>query len=171
MSIEDRAVLADRLDRITQAVGFTLWQIQELEGVVATYLVLVTKARPGMSEAEARQQLLDAKAKTLGNTIRLCVEAGLFESLQGRFKALLNERNWLVHRSRADSRAAVHGDVSMSALLARLEAIADAATELLHEVSALAEEFTHVRGDNAAEINRKAQQILEQWRAGNPSPW
>ena len=38
---------AERLAAITQKVGFTLWQLQELEGATAVYFVLVAQARRG----------------------------------------------------------------------------------------------------------------------------
>ena len=87
---------AQRLADITQCVGFALWQVQELEGVAAQYLVLRTKALLGMGSAAGNELVAKAQSRTFGFTLREIAGAGLFESeLQARFDALLSERTGL----------------------------------------------------------------------------
>lgn len=157
---------ADRLSAITQRVGFALWQIQELEGVSAQYFALLTQARKGMGIVEGDALVEKAQAKTFGSTIHQIAKAGLLSSeIETRFTALLGERNWLVHRSRAGSRNAVHDDKAMMALVTRLDALADEATVLLKEIGNLTEHFVHQHGVSAQYIDEMSEQLLEQWHA------
>lgn len=164
-SIENQLRKADRLSTITQRVGFALWQIQELESCSAQYFVLLAQAQKGMGLAEGDALIEKAQAKTFGSTIRQIVKARLMDSeIETRFTALLAERNWLVHRSRLDSRNAVHDDNAMSLLIARLDALANEATALLKEVGARIETFVRQHGVSAEYIDSMSKQILEQWQ-------
>lgn len=60
---------------------------------------------------DAAHMLFDkAQSKTFGATIQQLAKAALLSPvLAARFAALLTERNWLVYRSCADSRGAIHG--------------------------------------------------------------
>ena len=129
---------AQRLSEITQRVGFTLWQLQELEGVATTYFVLLAEAKRGMGTDAGEILVAKAQGRTFGVTIRQLKTAGLLTAeLEQRFRKLLSERNWLVHSSRADSRAAVHSNSEFGALLFRLDRIAEEALALLREIGGL----------------------------------
>ncbi len=159
---------ADRLDAITQRVGFALWQLQELEGVTAHYFVLVGQSKKGMG-LDAGNALLDkALKKTFGETIKQMTKAGLLSAeLQKNFESILKERNWLVHNSRADSRNAIHHDAAMHRTMSRLNAIADDTLILLRKISALSD--THVKKHGVSEefIAKKASEFLAQWHAAD----
>ena len=135
-SIEDQITMSERLPVITQQIGFSLWQIQELENVTAQYFVLLVQAEKGMG-LNAGDDLIEKALKgTFGTTIRRITDEGLFQpDLKDRFLKLLSERNWLVHRSKADSRSAVHNNNEMDRLLCRLESMSDEALELLKEIN------------------------------------
>jgi len=155
---------ADRLATITQRVGFALWQLQELEGITAHYFVLSAKSIKGMG-LDAGNALLDKAMKnTFGATIREMSSAGLLSAeLQERFEKLLIERNWLVHRSRADSRSAIHKPMAMNRVVERLDAIADEALFLLKTVGALSDAHVKKHGITEDYIAKKAMEILEHW--------
>lgn len=168
--ITNQLKMADRLSAITQRVGFSLWQIQELEGVSAQYFVLLTQARKGMNLAEGNALVERAQAKTLGATIGQITKAGLLSAeVETRFTALLAERNWLVHRSRADSRNAVHDDKAMITLVTRLDALADEATALLKAVGVLVEQFVQQHGVSAQYIDKMSAHLLKQWHTADSS--
>ena len=116
----DTVAKASRLEVLARRVGFAVLQIQALESASAQYLVLRSKAIRGMG-VDAAQRILDkARKETFGATIGAMKDAGLLsEDLEKRFKALLKERNWIVHRSRTDNSAALASDDSTSALLTR----------------------------------------------------
>lgn len=164
--LETQLEKANRLSAITQQVGFSLWQLQELEGVCATYYVLVEEAEIGVGEEAGIKLEENAKKKTFGNTIHKFVEAGLLaEEVEKRFKKLLSERNWLVHSSRASSRRAIHSDSHMQALLERLRKISEEALSLLKHVGALTEAYVKRHGVSEEFIDKKSKEILEQWRS------
>jgi len=155
-----------RLAEITQRIGFTLWQIQELEGVSAKYFVLVTLAKKGMGLAAGNVLDEKAKKKTFGATIHQIAKAELLSSeIQNRFANLLAERNWLVHRSRVDSRSAIHSDSEMQRLVDRLDKMAEESLSLLREIGALSEVHVKKHGVSKEDINKKAKELLDQWHA------
>lgn len=155
---------AERLEAITQQVGFALWQLQELESVTVQYYVLVALATQGMG-LEAGQKLDGSvKGKTFGTTIHSLRKAGKMpEVLESRFLNLLKERNWLVHSSRSTSRDAVQLDAPCNALLDRLKQIADETMLLLKEVGKLAEQFVVPHGILTQDIDRLTNEVLASW--------
>lgn len=164
--LEAQLEKANRLSAITQQVGFSLWRLQELEGVCATYYVLVVEAEIGMGEEAGNKLEENAKKETFGNTIRELVKAGLLtEEVEKRFRKLLSERNWLVHSSRASSRSATHSDSHMQALFERLKKISEEALSLLKHVGALTEVYVKRHGVSEKFIDEKSKEILEQWHS------
>ncbi len=155
---------AERLSEITQRIGFALWQLQELEGVAATYFVLLAQATRGMGQEAGEILVVKAQGKTFGATIRQLEAAGLLTTeLEQRFRKILTKRNWLVHSSRSDSRAAVHSNSEFAALLFRLDSIAEEALVLLREVGALTERHVMSLGVSRSEIDDAATALLKKW--------
>jgi hypothetical protein len=81
-----------------------MWQLQALEARAARYSVLLAQAEPRMGRAAGDALVSKAIGKTSGATINQMMKAQLLDDRLGpRFTSLLQQRNWLVHRSRADS--------------------------------------------------------------------
>jgi hypothetical protein len=161
-------VRAQRLAAITQCIVFALWQLQELEGVAAQYLVMRTKAAPGVGLQAGNELIAKAQKRPFGFTLREIASAGLFEvNLQDRFNALLAERNWLVHKSRAASRNAIYHDSSAQALIARVDAMAEEAKHLLGEVASLVDAFVRQHGVTQQFIDAQTAAILRRWQDPN----
>ena len=159
---------ADRLAAVSQSVGFALWQLQELEGVTAQYFVLLTQAKKGMGLSEGSVLVEKALAKTFGATLHQVTKAGLVPpEIEERFKKILAERNWLVHRSRADSRNAIHHEPVLNALILRLEGMADEALALLKYIAEETVSFGQKHGVSAQYVDRVSKQMLEQWHAAD----
>lgn len=159
---------ADRLATVTQSVGFTLWQLQELEGVTAGYFVLLTQAKKGMGLAEGNALVEKAQGKTFGATLHQIAKAGLISpEIEARFTKLLSERNWLVHRSRTDSRNVIDNDKAMVVLVARLDAMADEALVLLKYIDAETTAFVQKHGVSMQYVEQVSKQLLEQWHAAD----
>lgn len=138
----DRLDSANRLAAITQKIGLTLWQLQELEGIAALFLVLRTKAKLGMGTETANALLDKATSRNFGFTLLEISKAELFdELLQKKFDATLAERNWLVHKSRAASRPAIHNDDATQKLLERIDVLAENSMALMHEIEYLVLQF------------------------------
>ena len=159
---------ADRLTLVTQRVGFALWQIQELEAVAAQFFVLVTQATPGMG-ADAGNLLIDkAERNTFGATVSRIAKAGLLDAdLEERLRALLSERNWLVHRSRRDSRNAVRVEAAARKLVFRLHAMAEESNAILKCIGELAEQHVLSIGVPTERIDEIAARLLDEWHAAD----
>ncbi len=146
---------ADRLNVITQRAGFALWQIQELEQASASYFVLLAKATPDTA----------AQGQTFGQTISQLRAANLLSAdHESRLLALLRERNWLVHSSRADSRAVVYSKSQFESLQLRLDKIAEEALAMLREVAVLSERHLIAHGVAQSYIDNAAATLLKEWR-------
>jgi len=155
---------ADRLYIATQRIGFALWQLQELEGVCATYFVLVAKAKPGIGLKAGARLAMKAKKRTLGATLRKLRKRDLVDwELGTRLEAILEERNWLVHRSAADSRGALHSVEGATELVARVDSISKESLALLNEVCQRVEQCVKRRGVAEEYISRTALELLARW--------
>lgn len=154
----------NRLNEITQRIGFALWQMQELEGVSAQYFVLASQAEKGMGEVAGNTLVEEARKKTFGRTIHRISNQGLLSTeLKDRFFNLLSERNWLVHRSRADSRDAIHSNKAMQKIVARIDAMEKESLSLLREIGSLSMAYVKKHGVTEQYTNKKAQELLKQW--------
>lgn len=163
--MEKKLEQAERLAFVTQHVGFSLWQLQELEGVSAQYFVLLAQATKGMGLEAGNALEAKAKKRTFGATFQEMKKAGLLpDDLPKRFESILSERNWLVHSSRADSRSAIHSDTSMKRLVDRLEKIADEALSLLKAIGKLTEAYVVKHGVTKEDIDSKSQELLKEWQ-------
>ena len=165
-NFEEQLIKANRLAEISQQVGFTLWQIQELENVAAHFYVILGQAEKGMG-LEAGNALIDkALQNTFGKNIGNIKKAGLIDNeLETRISSLLKERNWLVHKSRLDSRNAICHDSAMNKLLQRLEVITEETTYILKELGRRCEAFVMKHGVSQNYINEVSQEILKGWRS------
>ena len=157
---------AERLFLITQRVGFALWQLQELEGVAAHYVVLVTEAKKGM-ESEAGMVLLGPVLRLpFGATLKKIMNAGLLDAdLETRFKRILGERNWLVHKSCSTSRVARFSDPGTDKVVERVDALAEEARSLLQILGSKIEGYVREQGVSMNDIDERASALLEQWHA------
>jgi uncharacterized protein YutE (UPF0331/DUF86 family) len=163
-TLAHRLEMADRLNQVFHRIGFVLWQIQELESVAAQYFVLVAEAQKGMGLDAGNVLIENAQKKTFGATLSRLGKAGLVPpDLEGRFRHLLAERNWLVHRSRADSRNVAHHDAAARKLVVRLDGIAEESLSLLKEIAELTERFVKKHGVTEEYIRETANHLLEEW--------
>lgn len=171
-SFESQLQRTERLVAITQRVGFCLWQLQELEGVAVYFYVLLGLAKPKMGIDKVSPILKTEKARTFGGTIKQLQKAGLLApELNARFEELLRERNWLVHRSRASSRSAVHHDTHMNILVARLDKIANEAMNLLRQLRILTESASETYDVSIEEVAARTEEILRQWHGEDQKSW
>lgn len=165
MTAFDSHLRAERLESLTQAVGFALWQLQILEGSTAQYYVLVELAEPMMGEDKGNVLVEKAQRNTFGASISQLGRAKrLPDPILTRFKVLLKERNWLVHGSRSGSQIALTDETAFVELHSRLELITKEAGSLLKQISALSETFVVGKGISVEIIATKTAEILAQWQ-------
>jgi hypothetical protein len=157
---------ADRLAAVIQRIGFCIWQLQDLEGSAARFLVLMTQLTPLTSEEEGAALVERASGRTFGATLRGIAQADLLpDDIQGRFNTLLSERNWLVHNSRATSRDAIPSDTSALGLIERIDAISSEALALHREIDSLFNTVAENNGLSAESIEQAAQELLHIWHS------
>lgn len=157
---------ADRLDAITQRVGFALWQLQEIESVAAQCFVLLAQATPGMGEAAAIPLLDTARSWTFGQSCNALANAKLLTAeLHSGLRDLLRERNWLVHESRITNRAVVRDAAAMQRLLTRVDAIPNAVEHLMPQLVALAKAHVSRYGISQEFVDRHTKVLLERWHS------
>lgn len=158
---------ADRLCAIATRIGFTLWQLQQLEGAVAQYLVLKTQAKPGMGLLEGNALVEKAQSGTFGTIVKKLIAAkAVTADVEGPLQDLVRERNWLVHDSLRDSRSAVHSDNAMHTLLDRVDAMAEAIKPLLSAIGVLAEAHVKTAGVTDEQIRTQTERTLREWHGG-----
>lgn len=163
MSIFERKIAkANRLNAVAERIGFALLQLQELESVAAQHYVLIAKASPGMG-IEAGLELVDeALSKTFGKTVTCLQKSGQVpDDTMARLQALLEERNWLVHNSKADSNLAVRDEAACTQLIKRIDAIADEALALIKVVTEQAKIFFLSKGFRLEDIKLAEQRTRQ----------
>jgi hypothetical protein len=159
---------AERFDTICRQLGLTLWRLQELEGAVAKYYVLVALATRGMGMEAGIALEKTLEGNTFGRTIGLLKAADKIPSeISMRLPAVLKERNWVVHSSLHQELGAIYSDHHCKALMLRLETLTSDTVEILRHIATAAQDFALKGGVDAMEIESFTHQILEKWRGDN----
>jgi hypothetical protein len=157
---------AGRLELIAQRIGFALWQFQELESASALCLVMLDKSARGIGVLAGNTLLRKAESKPFGAIVDALDRAKLLTpDFARRFDTLRKERNWLVHKSKADSRQAVHNDTSMRELIQRVDTMASEALVLLKALEKIAIRQATGAGVSKAYIEEEAKKLLSAWRS------
>src|SRR5436853_488831 len=149
---------------VTQTVGFAVWQLQVLEQVAAIYLVLVHKALPATARDEVQTMFAKTEKRTLGQLF-----GEIRDSTEGKatflpdLEALVDERNWLIHRSRHQNRKDLYFSEKRSALNNRIEALAAEALRIAKEFELATERHMISLGIPTAELDRLSAEIFRSW--------
>lgn len=163
---EDQLMKSARLAAFCDRIGFAVWQLQDLEAVCAKYLMLRTRLKNGIAEDEYDDLVTKALSKTFGATLRAATNAEVFPvPLQDRFTAILSERNWLIHRSRFDNRAAYYSDSAALKLIQRVDQISVCVRELMVEIDKLIDRDAVEGGIDLTDLGHQTDEILSKWHA------
>jgi hypothetical protein len=159
-----RLIQANRLAALLQRVGYALWQIAECEDTVAHYVVLRLHATQGMGEQAGMALLASAQGRTFGNLLSELRNRGVLEGdLEARIGRLVEDRNWLVHRAKRENRGILNDSAAYDALLERLTALADEATDLHILMASRLEAYAIEAGVDSAQIDREAAALRKAW--------
>lgn len=122
----------EKLYEIHAAIGSAVWHLQFLEDVLVTYVTMRLKLKRPVTLEQAQAVLADERRrKTLGALLGEAKAAALVEgNLAEAFQVLLEERNWLVHRSIHECNDELRKQEAMEALLFRLRTLTDRAIHL-----------------------------------------
>jgi hypothetical protein len=160
-------ITPEEFSELTSLVGYAVWQIQVLEQVLASYLVMVHHVTTDTARTQIEAMFVKTAKHTLGQLFSAIRKTGgAPESLLPRLERFGVERNWLVHRSRHENRSDLYSPAKRAALSQRLRAIADEALSLMKAFQQATEDHLIAQGMTKAEIDARAKQILKEWREG-----
>lgn len=155
---------SERLAALMQSVGFAVWQLQELETTVATYMALRLHVHPGIGRSQGEAILKAAEGRTLGSLLRELAKSGIIEDqLASDLEELLGDRNWLVHRARRENRGVIANPQHLNQLLNRLQRIAGRAFEFHKSLATDLELHLLNAGVDRAVIDREAERLAQSW--------
>jgi uncharacterized protein YutE (UPF0331/DUF86 family) len=160
----DRLAKAERLAALLQKVGFAVWQLAEVEDLVANYVVLRLQATQGMGEEAARPLFETAGKKTFGQLLKKLRDAGVLDQeLVGDLERLVDERNWVVHRAKRENRGVLDNPSGYAALQRRLDALADDALQMQKRLAGDVESYVRTAGVPAEVIDAEAARLQRAW--------
>jgi hypothetical protein len=158
-------VTAEQFRDVISEVGHVVWQIQVLEGVLGSYLVLVHKASAASARADVEAMFVKTGKQTLGTLLKAIRDTGGIAPLVPRLEKFVDERNWLVHRSRHEDRRALYSEAARVALIERITTLGNEALSLMTLFQQAIEDHLVARGMSKAEIDWRADQLRWEWTA------
>ena len=157
---------AEQFYEVAALIGHAVWQIQVLEETVAVHLVLVHKADAKTARREVEAMFAKASKQTLGQLFGAIRDTGKSHSdLLSQLEHFVDERNWLIHRSRLENRKDLNSPTKRPQLVARISGIADEALSLMTAFQDLTETHLIARGMDRAKIQARAEEIYREWTA------
>jgi hypothetical protein len=115
--------------------------------------------------------LESAQGLPFGATLKKIMNTGFFDaSLETRFRKILRERNWLVHKSCGTNRNAPFSDPAMDKVVRRDDAMPEEARSLLQVFGLKVEGYAREQAVSMKDVDERANTLLAQWHAsGEPS--
>ena len=142
---------------VMQSIGGAALQLQVLEEVAQTSLVVLQAYAGKIAPASAARLLEGYRRRTLGQLVR---EYEMLELLPGsiaqRLPALVEPRNWLVHRCLTELRGALATHAGRTQISAKVDAIADEASKVQSLLARHVSQFCLERGANRDVVMRTA---------------
>jgi hypothetical protein len=144
-------VIPDELHELFAAIGSAVWHLQFLEDVLVTYLTMRLRLTSRASKERGYQILAEERQRTLGSLLTEARKADLVHGdVAEGFKALLEERNWLIHRSMNDVNDELYSAEGRNAFLFRVRELADQAIFLKKALVADTVDFCKQHGVDVA---------------------
>jgi hypothetical protein len=139
--------------------GHALQRIQELEAIIVAYVSLALDRTPELAGKEVAA-LVEAQDPDLLSHLAVAVP-----SWNDRFKQILDERSWLIHKGGYAIESEWHETHVTAEIVARFEAIARAAGELGEDLRTHLETRLADSGLGSEEARRRTQQVIVRWLA------
>jgi len=154
----------EELAELTRRVGYAVLQIQELEETLQVHLVRVYKADEKAAWREVEAMFEKTSKQTLGRLFYAIRDKGKCPpNLLSRLEHCVEERNWLVHRSRRENPKNVRSDAKRSEVIVRITAVVNEALSLMTTFQELTEAHLIERGADRATIQARAAEIRREW--------
>ena len=152
------------INEICYQIGFATWQLQDLERNLAYYYVLVLNSNEGMGFENAKVPLEKSLKQPLGQSLDSLNKANLIPTeFKKRFQSLLDERNWLVHRSRADNRNIFDSRLVYESFLNRVQLIKNETLSLSKIVEKFVSTYLEQQNFIIDHVDELTQEILDGW--------
>ena len=167
MTAEDRADLSRSaaIQDLQTWIGHSLLQVQVFEAALFAYLVLTEHDSPKQAGEKAAQVFDIGGPHGLNLVIAGLRDRGLSEESEEKLRHLVDERNWLVHRSGYESQTVGPGSERGLSLLERLEGISEEARALKLQIEQLIEQYLVRNGLSKPEINTRTNETVGLWLA------
>ena len=141
-------------------VGESVCAVQHLEDAIS-HSIVMKKVKPEFKK-EADKLLDKHRSFTLGNAIKIAKQECLYpDSLQQKLKDFLSDRNWLIHRSIAQSREEWDLNISREKLMNRIKAITLKAQNLQQLIEKDMIKFSE---DNGIDMTRVRDEIKKHYQ-------
>ena len=161
------SLTAEEFAEVASFVGHAVWQIQVLEETTAVHLVMVHKADAKTARRDVETMFANASKQTLGQLFGAIRDTGKGPcDLLSRLEHFVDERNWLIHRSRHENRKDLYSDARRPQLIARIQAVADEALALLTAFQEQTDAHLMARGMDRAKMQAHADEIYREWIDG-----
>jgi hypothetical protein len=125
------------LEEIFASIGKAIWHLQFLEDVLVTYVTMRLRIKRPMPLEVATETLAKERKKTLGTLFRDAHGGGLVHGdVANAFRLLVDERNWLIHRSMDECNDGLYRAVERESFLKRLNDLTEEAIRLKKQLYA-----------------------------------
>ena len=156
-----RQINEDELAIFYHAIGAAVWHIQYLEDALVTYVVLKRHKRKPTTESDAYDRLEQERKGPLGAIYGRAKEEGIVpKEMEKRFSTFLNERNWLIHRSKTESSADLYNDDLRTKMINRIIAVQDESVNLKQFIFESMQAFVHAQGVDMASVYMVANETI-----------
>ncbi len=147
-------------------IARALLQVRSLEATLVTYLALAWGETPQRAAHRVTTVFDRSGTPTLRRLLEDANEFGLSaDDMRARFRQIRQERNWLVHRGSFQTHAVATHVAELLPFIRRLEQLSAEASGLEQELNRVLKARLARTGLSPQEINRKADDVRNEWLA------
>lgn len=147
-------------------IAHSLLQVQAFEAALFAYFVLAENDSPEQAGKQAAALFESQELQSLNQLLAGLCDRGISdEGLEDRLARLIDERNWLVHRSGYESQTASPPSEQTLSRLTRLERSSDEARALKVRFDDLVKAHLANNGLSKHEIDKKTDEAANLWLA------
>lgn len=157
---------AEDVDKLYRLIGQSVWHLQHLENILASYIVLCKlqkerKKGDKITQIDLEKAQLKERKKTLDPLIKTSKAEKIIPSnLSDVFDVFLEERNWLIHKCVINEYLSLRNEKTKKALYQRINSFIENAVQLRREIHQLFELWFSRNGYNLKDAYGLADQKL-----------
>jgi len=156
--IKDPFIAEVELKEFYYTLGKATWFLQHMEDGLCTFIALAQHSDSQVSPEEAYTYLAKTRRKTLGTIVGEALARQIIpKGLDERLSNLVEERNWMIHRSMHENSAHLLDDLKRRELIDRITSIYAKAQHVAKQVSEVLYTWCRARGIDEARVERMTQ--------------